>query len=82
MRVMKRALWEEEDGVEEQESVLKERRHFDEGESWSSWSWVGIGVGFVEVNADKGLEPMLVFYVLMLLVSSEVVVKGSSEERD
>ena len=55
---------------------------FDEGESWSWWSWVGIGVGFVEVNADKGLEPMLVFYVLMLLVSSEVVVKGSSEERD
>lgn len=64
IRVMKRALEEEEDededGEEEwEESVLKERRAFDEGESWSSWSWVGSGVGFVEVNAEKGLEAML-----------------------
>jgi len=60
--MMKRALREEEDeeGEEEwEESVLKERSAFEEGESWSSWSWVGSGVGFVEVNADKGLEPML-----------------------
>lgn len=42
--------------------MLKERRAFDEGESsWSSWSWVEIGAGIVEVNADKGLEPMFMF---------------------
>lgn len=62
MREMKRVLWEEEgDCDDDEESVLKERRALVEGESCSSWSWVGIGVGFVEVNADKGSEPMFVF---------------------
>lgn len=80
MRVMKRGLEEDEDedGEEEsEESVLKERRAFDEGESWSSWSWVGSGVGFVEVNADKGLEPMFDGVVLSDFAgSSEVLVMG------
>lgn len=56
MREMKRVLWEEgdcDDDEEEEESVLKERRAFVESESCSSWSSFGIGVGFVEVNADR-----------------------------
>ena len=61
IREMKRGLLleEEEEEDREEESVLKERRAVEEGESWSSSSWVGNGVGFVEVNADRGSEPIL-----------------------
>lgn len=82
IREIKRGLWEEDDDEEEEEgqeeeeeSVLKERRAVvddDIGGSVSSWSWVGIGVGFVEVNADKGSEVPMLRTMWFLLVNGVV----------